>query len=150
MSTSSPNCPTELTGFQSWGASPEPFENHTGPFFYKKLDNNSYLSAFVPAPHHLNGGGFLHGGMLMTFADYALFVIALTHMTTQEHAVTVSCHTDFIRGLAPTTPVYADGEVTRATRSLIFVHGRIFTTHENSETILASFTGILKRVRIAQ
>ena len=90
----------------------------------------------------MNGGSFLHGGMLMAFADYALFVIAHNELE-DMNAVTVSCQTEFLKGSAPTTPVFADGEVTRNTRSLVFVRGRVF--HED-ET-LATFSGILKKIK---
>ena len=46
---------------------------------------------------------FLHGGMLMAFADYALFVIAHNELE-DMNAVTVSCQTEFLKGAAPTTP----------------------------------------------
>lgn len=141
------NPPFELKGFQIWGTQDDPFETRTGPFFYKKDDNGQYLSAFMPHPNHMNGAGLLHGGMLMSFADYAIFVIALTHLKNDDAAVTVSCHTDFVRGMAPATPVYANGEVTRATTNLLFIRGRIFVPENKTEIMLASFSGILKRFK---
>ena len=86
--------PPQLEGWTKWGGE-EPFEDHAGPFFMK-IDPNGgqHLSAFVCEKRHLNGGGFLHGGMLMSFADYALFVIAHDALET-EHSVTVSCQTEF-------------------------------------------------------
>jgi len=139
--------PESLKGFEMW-AGDEPFENHAGPFFMKHdPQNGRHLSAFIAEQRHMNGGGFLHGGMLMSFADYALFVIAADVMNESQHSVTVSCQTEFLKGAAPLgKPVFADGEVTRNTRSLIFVRGRVFT--ENDGT-LASFGGILKRVGVA-
>ena len=53
----------------------DPFEDHAGPFFFRKHEDGSVTCAFEAKPHHCNGGGFLHGGMLMTFADYSLFAI---------------------------------------------------------------------------
>ncbi len=137
--------PKKLEGYTKWGGE-EPFEDYVGPF-YMKLDpeGGKHVSALVVDEHHLNGGGFLHGGLLMTFADYALFVIA--HSELDEHyGVTVSCQTDFLKGTDPRGKVLlAHGEVTRNTRSLIFVRGEIIIEDE-PENKLATFTGIIKRV----
>lgn len=132
--------PDTLPGFQSW-AGDDPYEDNAGPFYFREEPDGRMLSAFLCERKHLNGNQALHGGLLMTFADYALFVIAREYM--DKPAVTISCSTEFLKGAAPIgDAVYADGEVTRATRSLIFVRGRIFTdAHE-----LATFTGILKRL----
>jgi uncharacterized protein (TIGR00369 family) len=134
--------PPQLDGWTKWGGE-EPFEDHAGPFFMKiKQAGEQHLSAFLCEKRHLNGGGFLHGGMLMSFADYALFVIAHDALR-DEHAVTVSCQTEFLKGAAPIGDiVYAKGEVTRNTRSLVFLRGEIYT----GEDTLATFTGILKKI----
>ena len=68
-------------------------------------DGGQHLSAFVCKKRHLNGGDFLHGGMLMSFADYALFVIAHDALE-NEHSVTVSCQTEFLKGAAPLGNVF--------------------------------------------
>lgn len=136
--------PDNLDGFTSYDGE-EPFEDHAGPFFMKlDPDSGKHLSAFVAERRHLNGGGGLHGGMLMAFADYALFVIAGDAIKGQN-CVTVSCHTDFVRGVEATGPVFAAGEVTRSTRSLVFVRGEILL---KGTGVLATFTGILKRVGV--
>src|SRR5205809_6883881 len=61
-----------------WKAYPggDPFEDLAGPFYYRISDDGRPLCAFRAEKKHLNGGGFLHGGLVMTFADFALFVIA--------------------------------------------------------------------------
>ena len=134
----------QLEGWTKWGTT-EPFEDHVGPFFMK-LDHEGgqHLSAFVCEKRHLNGGNFLHGGMLMSFADYALFVIAHDALE-GEHSVTVSCQTDFLKGASPLGEcVYAKGEVMRNTRSMIFVRGEIFV----GDDTLATFNGILKKIAV--
>ena len=55
----------------------DPFEEHAGPFFYRRHDDGSIRCAMRVEHKHLNGGHFVHGGALMTFADYCLFAIAL-------------------------------------------------------------------------
>ena len=132
----------EWAGWSTWQS--DAFEQRAGPFYERINENGEMVSAFRAEPRHMNGGGFLHGGMLMSFADYALFVIAADVMAEGQHSVTVSCQTEFLKGASPLgQPVFADGEVTRNTRSLIFVRGRIYTENDG---VLASFGGILKRV----
>lgn len=134
--------PPQLEGWTKWGGE-EPFEDHAGPFYMQiDPDGAQHLSAFICEKRHFNGGGFLHGGMLMSFADYALFVIAHDDLHDQ-HSVTVSCQTEFLKGAAPLgEPVFAKGEVNRNTRSLIFIRGEIYVGDET----LATFSGILKKI----
>lgn len=134
--------PAYFKDWQSWGMD-EPFEDLTGPYFFRRdPESGQYISGFIAGKQHMNGGGFLHGGLLMTFADYSLFTIAHDELN-EEHAVTVSCQTEFLKGAAPDNePVFAKGEVTRNTRSLIFVRGEIYY----NDTTLATFNGIMKKI----
>ena len=138
--------PAELDGFTKWGGE-EPFEDYVGPFFMKlDAENGNHLAALKVEQRHLNGGDFLHGGLLMTFADYALFVIAHSELD-GGHGVTVSCQTEFLKGANPKGKyLHAYGEVTRNARSLIFVRGNIIVEGD-PDNILATFTGIIKRVK---
>jgi acyl-coenzyme A thioesterase 13 len=137
--------PEVLQGFTKWGGL-EPFEDQAGPFFMKlDPETQNHISAMVTQPHHMNGGDFLHGGLLMTFADYALFVIAHDELG-GEHAVTVSCHTEFLSSIGDIGEVlHATGNVTRNTRSLIFIRGQI-NVASKPDHVLATFSGIVKRV----
>ena len=65
----------EWAGWSLYGE--DPFEDLTGPFYYRRDDNGRLVCAFKAEKKHMNGGGFMHGGCLMTFADYALFIIAM-------------------------------------------------------------------------
>lgn len=134
---------TPENGWTVWEGN-DPFENMAGPFFMK-LDpkTGNHLSAFECGPQHMNGGGFMHGGMLMVFADYALFVIAHDELS-ETHSVTLTCQTDFVAGSAPIGEVvYAEGEVIQNTRSLVFVRGRTFI----GEQTLTTFNGIVKKTK---
>lgn len=137
------NTLTPENGWTAWDGN-DPFEDMAGPFFMQlNKETGKHLSAFECGPQHMNGGGFMHGGMLMVFADYALFVIAHDALS-ETHSVTLTCQTDFLAGSAPIGEiVYAEGEVTRNTRSLVFVRGRIFT----DEDTLTTFTGIIKKTK---
>ena len=68
----------DLKKYKSWYET-EPFEDHAGPFYYQE-NNKGNISAFECKKHHLNGMGSLHGGMIMSFIDYTLFVISLNQI----------------------------------------------------------------------
>ena len=93
--------------------------------------------------HHLNAMGTLHGGMIMSFIDYTMFVICLDSIREQSF-VTVSCSTEFLNPSIGDKIIYGNGEITQETKSMIFIKGRIF----NKKNInISTFSGILKKVK---
>lgn len=129
----------EFAGWRFWEG--DPFETRSGPFFYRREDDGSYISAFRAEYRHMNGGGFMHGGCLMTFADFALFAIA-TDALKGDHAVTLNLAGDFLGPISPGALVEARGEVTRGGGKTIFVRGLITGDGEPA----LSFTGIIRRL----
>ena len=63
----------EWAGWKIWSS--DPFEFLAGPFYTRQEADGVMVCAFRAEKKHMNGGGFMHGGCLMTFADYALFCI---------------------------------------------------------------------------
>jgi acyl-coenzyme A thioesterase PaaI-like protein len=133
-----------LAGYQSWDGT-DPFEDHAGPFFFKRTDTGEVRCAFEATPTHCNGGGFLHGGLLMTFADFSLFAIGREAI--DGHAVTISFNAEFVAAGHAGDIVEARGDVVQKTGSMVFLRGQVFTTSDGSERILLNFSGIVKRVR---
>ena len=129
----------ELKDFNTWHVT-EPYEDFVGPFFFK-IKKNKTIAAFNFKNHHMNSIQSLHGGMIMSFADYALFIIGHKY-TSKDNYVTISCSTEFLKASFEKGVVYSDGEITKATRSLLFIKGRIY----NSEGDIATFSGILKKL----
>lgn len=126
-------------GFQTWGDA-DPFENLIGPFYYRQEADGSFRSAFISKKSHANASGKLHGGLLMSFADFALFTCAKDQL--DGIYVTLGFNCEFVSGGPTGALIESTGEVTRATRSLIFARGKIFS---GEQTIL-TFSGILKKV----
>ncbi len=127
-------------GWSTWSAGGDPYETAIGPFCFK-TDDGKVRCAFQPRPEHLNGGGTIHGGALMSFADFALFCIA--HNALREtKAVTLTCNSEFLRAGDLSGYVEAEGEVLRETRTLIFVRGLVT---QLSHPLLA-FSGTLKKI----
>ena len=130
----------EFTGWQSWPE--ETFEHKSaGPFYFKKIDGE-YVSRFRSATKHMNAGGVMHGGCLMTFADFALFAIAHDVMD-GSYGVTVAFNCEFIRGPVVGDLMEAKGEVIRAGGSIVFVRGLI--TCEGK--VCLNFSGTIKKLR---
>lgn len=118
----------------------DPFEDHVGPFGYR-VDGGAISFAFQSDGRHANTGGTLHGGMLMTFADYALCLTAVWDQP-GERCVTVSCNCEFVAAGEPGALIEAAGEVVRRTRSLTFVRGQVFT----GDRVLLNYSAIVKRL----
>ena len=95
--------------------------------------------AFLPEAKHLNGGGALHGGLLMTLAD-SFLGFTVQEAANPGMASTVTLNTDFLAGGTADAPVFAEAAITRKTRSLIFVSGSL----TQSGRLLMTATGIWK------
>lgn len=122
------------------------FEEHAGPFYCRPDGDGPdapVVCGFLPETKNRNGGGNIHGGALMTFADYALFMIA-GGMSTSVHGVTVTMNCEFVGGAEPGKLLIARGEVVRAGGSLVFVRGLI----RDAERVVLSFSGTIKRLKV--
>jgi acyl-coenzyme A thioesterase 13 len=128
-------------GWSTWSAGGDPYETAIGPFCFR-VDDGKARCAFQPRREHLNGGGTIHGGALMSFADFSLFCIAHNALRDGVKAVTLTCNSEFVSAGDLSANVEAEGEVLRETRSLIFVRGLVTQT---SRPLLA-FSGTLKKI----
>jgi uncharacterized protein (TIGR00369 family) len=116
------------------------FDEIMGPFYFTRGDDGRGRCAFRAGQKHMNAGGRMHGGALMTFADIALFMLA--YETMEGHrGVTVQLDSTFLDGAKVGDLVEASGEVTRAGRSLVFVRGQITT----GERLLFTFSGVIRK-----
>ena len=70
------------------------FEVANGPFWHRE-DNGQIRCAFRLEKKHINGGGAVHGGCLMTFADYCLFALG-NQVLVDGRGVTLSFSSEFI------------------------------------------------------
>ena len=130
----------EFTGWRSWSGR-DAFEMLIGPFYSHEQDGRERC-AFRAEPRHMNSMGAMHGGCMLSFADFALF-----NLTRRQRppgpGVTVNLNGDFLAPAYAGDLVEAEAEVTRSGRSLTFVRGLLTT---NSQPML-SFSGVIKAVR---
>ena len=131
----------EWVGWWQWDGM-DPFEDHAGPFFAREQDGE-LVCGFRPAAQHLNNSGNVHGGALLTYADFALFTIA-NAVVPDLHGVTVTMNAEFVGAGRGGALLTARGEVVKAGRSLVFLRGLI----DDDGAPVMSFSGTIKLRRV--
>ena len=129
----------------SWYPGGDPFEDLAGPFYFKVGDDGVPVCAFRAERKHMNGGGFMHGGCVMTFADFCLFVI-VRDVTQGVGSVTATFNCELVGTAREGDRVECTGEVVKAGRSMVFVRGLIVNASAGGEP-MASFSSVLKKTR---
>lgn len=119
----------------------DPAEDHIGPFYFKEMGDTRHY-AFKVEDKHCNDSDILHGGVLMTFADYCLCMEA-TNNYKEENCVTISFNCEFVFAAEIGDLIECRANVTRSTGSLVFVTGEIFV---EDETIF-TFSSVVKRLK---
>ena len=130
----------EFKGWKTWKT--EAFEHDVAGPFYFTVDDEGPVCAFRAEEKHMNGGGVMHGGCLMTFADFALFGIAHDVIGEDNYGLTVAFTSEFLSGPTPGQLIEARGEVLHAGRSIIFVRGIV--TADGKPAL--NFSGTIKRI----
>ena len=120
----------------------DPFEVLAGPFYARRDETGRMVCAFRAERKHMNGHGAMHGGCLMTFADYAIFCIASEHLQ-DSGSVTAQMNCDFVDAAFEGELVECVGEVVRAGASLIFVRGQITAAGR----VTLTYSAILKKTK---
>jgi len=129
----------EFAGWTTWKS--EEFEHKTAGQFYFRTDETGPVAAFRAVRKHMNSGGVVHGGCLMTFADFALFALAHEALANDSYGLTVAFTSEFLSGAKEGQYMEARGDVLRTGRSLVFVRGLI--TADGDPCL--NFSGTLKR-----
>ena len=119
----------------------DPFEMYAGPF-YARDEGEARIYCFRVKPHHANAGGAIHGGVLMSFADFALCAEAV-RKAPGEVPVTISLNADFTAPAQVGELVTARIDTLRTTRSFSFVRGELTV----GDRVVLGCSGVIKRVR---
>lgn len=112
------------------------FNAHVGPVFHNEANGEF---RFTVRPEHLNGGAAIHGGMLMALTD---IVMGRTVNLALEgaSASTVSLNCDFIGPVKEGETILARANITRRTRSIVFISA---TLSVGERTVMTA-TGLWK------
>ncbi len=132
----------EWTGWHKWGST-DPFEEATGPYYVAR-DEHGLVCGFRPGPGNCNGHGTIHGGSLMTFADFSLFMLGGSQGE-EVSGVTVTMTCEFLGAAHAGQLLLARGGRTGGGRSLVFVRGQITA----GDRPVLGFSGVIKRFRQA-
>jgi len=109
---------------------------------WSKKNTASWDYGLLLAPQHENPLGIAHGGVLMTFMDQAVSMVAWSEADRQPCA-TVQLDTHFLAPAKAGEFVVARVQVTRKSASLIFLRGALCV--EDREIMTAQ--GLMKIVR---
>ncbi|MEQ8266619.1 MAG: PaaI family thioesterase [Parvibaculum sp.] len=116
------------------------FGAYAGPVLRAQGDGRDVFT-FEIAAHHLNGAERLHGGMMMTLAAIVLGQVAKDTAAAKQPGAEVrplSINCDFVSAGEKGDRVEGRAEVTRATRTVLFISGEL---HVGSR-ILMTATGV--------
>ena len=133
-------------GWFSWGDFPRSsFAAATGRLLFKPDGPGRGLCQMLPTEDHMNMGGSIHGGAVMSFIDMSMFAGGLCAGMERGHYVTLDLTTHFLARGQAGTPLDSHVELVKQTRGHAFLQGVVKQNGENCY----SFSGTLKRVNRA-
>jgi len=115
------------------------FSSMIGPTYQRREEDGSLTFGLLVEEKHLNSRGVVHGGMLMSFMDQLLGRTVHNQIGVRPTA-TVQLDNQFLAGVREGDWVVGRGTVERATRSIVFITGRLSV---NNEPVLIS-SGVWK------
>jgi acyl-coenzyme A thioesterase PaaI-like protein len=95
---------------------------------------------------HANPAGFVHGGVLMTFADHGLSVLAW-EAAERASVTTIQLNTHFLDAIRPGEFVELRGEVSHRTRGLVFLKGTVAALDTTAARPVGAVDGIWRILR---
>ena len=138
----------ENPGWHRWRLLDETRYNEAvlGPMLVRREGEDSARCRILPVRHLTNNGGNVHGGAVLGMIDVALFAGAfMVRGINAMGAATVDVSCQFIGPGNPDKPLDAVVQVLRETRRLGFLRGLIVQGEGDEETLVASFTGTVRK-----
>ena len=130
-------------GWLSWGDFPRgSFAGATGRLLFKPDGTGRAICRIMPTEAHMNMGGSLHGGAVMSFIDMSMFAGGLCAGMARAHYVTLDLTTHFLARGQAGNPLDSHVELIKQTRGHAFLQGVVKQNGENCY----SFSGTLKKV----
>jgi uncharacterized protein (TIGR00369 family) len=123
----------------------DPFEDYVGPIYYRKRDDGVHC-VMPTETRHTNAGGVLHGGVLLTFADYALCsaagLAASGGTMPGSFALTLSLTLQFLEAGRIGPALESVGQATQVTGRLAFVRGSVLQQGRR----LVTYSGVCRHL----
>ena len=122
-----------------WHENAEPgFTSFIGPLWEKRVGGRMRYG-LLASDLHVNLNGIVHGGVVATFADFAL-ALESRHANENARQSTIQLDIHFVDAGHIGEFMESECEVTRKTRSVTFVSGRIMS----GSRLIATALGIWK------
>ena len=113
-------------------------------FPWAKRVGDAWHYGMLTGAEHANPQGIVHGGILMTFADHGLSMLAW-EAAKRAPSTTIQLNTHFLAPVLPGDFVELRGDVTRATQGLVFLRGILSIGNRD----VAAVDGIWRVLRAA-
>ena len=116
--------------------------HHCGPIYYQRVNDKAekkFRMAMRVLPHNMNYAGVIHGGALMTLADFALSSAGMKDKN--DNITTVQFNCQFVAG-APLGAWITSDVDSILKKSLGFHEGKI----SMGDQVLLLFSGVTKRL----
>ena len=112
-------------GWYSWGDMPATsFAAQTGKMIFRPTEPGHAIVRMFPEDRHMNMGGSIHGGAVMSFIDMSLFSGGFCAGMARGHYVTLEMSTKFIARGQAGTPLDAHVTLLKQTPGgLVFLTG---------------------------
>lgn len=110
-------------------------------FPWARRVDGEWRYGFQTTDAHVNDGGIVHGGILMTFADQCLGMF-VWEATGRVPSVTIQLNTHFLDAVKPGEFLEARGEITRRTGGMVFMRGTVSVLTPEGSRDAAVFDGI--------
>ena len=114
-------------------------EDYIGPFFFF-MDGDNPRTAFRVQAQNCNAHNSVHGGVLMSFADYTLCLGA--NGGESESVATVTCNNEFVAPAHEGDLITGEAETVRRGRSMVFMR----CTLRVGEQIVLTSSAVIKRI----
>jgi uncharacterized protein (TIGR00369 family) len=99
------------------------FFEHVG-ILWTLREGDSWAYALKTETQHANHAGLIHGGAILTLIDHAFSLVAW-EACGRNPCVTVQLDTHFLRAVQPGAFVECRPQISRRTRKLIFLDGKV-------------------------
>ena len=132
-------------GWFSWGDFPRgSFAAATGRLLFKPDGPGRALCRMFPTDGHMNMGGSIHGGAVMSFIDMAMFAGGRCAGMHQGHYVTLDMTTRVLRPV--TAASRCEARFLRKGRSIAHTESRLFDTEERLAAVASGTWRVLEPV----
>lgn len=114
------------------------FSTRNGPYYVREAAAEGVQQAFFASPHHCNGFGIVHGGMLAAFLD-GLLAHAVGKGAGRP-SVTIQLSINYLSIARKGEWVIGEARMTRGTREVAFAEARL---HVGGKDVVRA-TGVFK------